>query len=96
MIEGGLVYPNSFFSTTREKQSIMWTASVARRVKISMPAETEKYEILRFTSRRLIFRTEATLSSGNRRRFVVLAVFSVERRLDFKKFLQLVRALFFN
>lgn len=77
VIEGGLFNPNLFFSATREK-IIMWTASVVRGVKIHCGQESERYTILRFTSRRLIFKTEATLSPGNRRRLVVITVLAVE------------------
>ena len=58
-----------------------------------MAAEFERI-IIRFTLRRLIFKTEATLSLGNSRIFVGTYSFGCERKNgSLKKIFQLVRTL---
>ena len=87
-IERGLFNPNSF-STTREKTS---SGRLALHEEWKFRATVFERWILRFTSRRLIFKTEATLSPGNW--FVGTYSIGCEKKNgSFKKFLQLVRTL---
>ena len=90
-IERGLFHPNSFSTTGRKTSS--GRLALQEEWKF-VAAEFERW-ILRFTSRRLLLKTEATLSPGNRRRFIGTYSFGCEKKNcpSFKKFLQLFRTL---
>ena len=79
-IERGLFNPNSI-STTREKTS-SGRLALHEEWKF-MAADFERW-ILRFTSHPLTFKTEATLSLGNSRRFVGTYSFGCKENESFK------------